>query len=284
MSPIRAQADKRFRRAHVKPTRRRNWRSLVWPAARYLALAMLAGFGLYRGGEVAANARMLQIDRIAVHGNKRLSDGEVLAVLAGLRGESLMWTDLSAWRERLLASPWVKDAALRRSLPATVEVLVSEREPVGLGRLKGTLYLMDDQGVLIDEYGPVYADLDLPIVDGLVANGARSIAADPMRAQLAARLIASLAPDGAVARQLSQVDVSDLHNAAVTLTGDSAVIYVGEDRFLERLRSYLGLTAALRERVPDIAYVDLRFDNRIYVRPAGKASRNRPVAIPTRKP
>ena len=114
----------------------------------------------------------------------------------------------------------------------------------------------------------------------LTGPGKTASAPEPLRARLAARLIASLAPDQAVAGRLSQVNVGDLRNAAVTLTGDSAVIYVGDDRFLERLRSYLGLAAALRERVPDIAYVDLRFDDRIYVRPAG---RNGPIAVP-RKP
>ena len=33
-----------------------------------------------------------------------------------LEGESLLWTDLDRWRRRLLASPWVRDAELRRSL------------------------------------------------------------------------------------------------------------------------------------------------------------------------
>ena len=112
---------------------------------------------------------MLQIDRIVVRGNERLSSGEVLAVLNGLRGESLVWTDLDAWRRRLLASPWVRDAALRRSLPSTVEVVVSERQPIGIGRIDGDLYLVDERGVIIDQYGPQYADLDLPIIDGLSA-------------------------------------------------------------------------------------------------------------------
>ena len=61
--------------------------------------------------------------------------------------------------------------------------------------------------------------------------------------------------------------MKDLHNAAVILTGDPALIYVGDDRFLQRLQSYLELSEALRARVPDIDYVDLRFDDRIYVRP-----------------
>jgi cell division septal protein FtsQ len=71
-----------------------------------------------------------------------------------------------------------------------------------------------------------------------------------------------------VARRLSQVDVSDLHNASVILSDDPAVIQLGEDQFLARLQAYLDLAPTLRQRVADIDYVDLRFDDRIYVRPS----------------
>ena len=275
MSAMRARPDKRFRRAYVKPTKRRHWRSLAKPFAKYVVLAGILGYGLYRGGVVAANARVLQIDRIAVRGNKRLSNGEVLSLLDGLTGQNLMRTDLSAWRSRLLASPWVRDAALRRSLPSTVEVVVSEREPIGIGRLAAGLYLVDEEGTVIDQYGPQYADLDLPIVDGLLASNDPHAAIDPQRAELAGRLIAALAGHAVVARKISQVNVSDPHNAAVLLSGDPALIYVGEDRFLSRLQSYLDLSAALRERVDSIDYVDVRFDDRIYVRPAEQGGKGR---------
>ena len=40
---------------------------------------------------------------------------------------------------------------------------------------------------------------------------------------------------------------------------------------VERLDRYLELAQALRSAVPDIDYVDLRYDKRVYVRPAGGA-------------
>jgi cell division protein FtsQ len=289
MSAVAAPADRRFRRAHVKPARRkRHWRALVAPVVRYgLALAVVA-FALYRGARVSANAHLLEVDRIVVHGNERLSKGEVMAVLSGLRGESLLWTDLDAWRRRLLASPWVRDAALRRSLPSTVEVLVSERQPIGIARINGgDMYLVDERGVIIDQYGPQYADFDLPIIDGIDAIEGRGGAAPPRktgtsggvpdsltderRAELAARLMASLRTAPQVARRVSQIDVTDVHNASVILSGDSAVIQLGEEQFLPRLQSYVDLAAALHERVADIDYVDLRFDDRIYVKPSPAA-------------
>ena len=57
---------------------------------------------------------------------------------------------------------------------------------------------------------------------------------------------------------------------------DPALLHLGEDQFLERLQSYLDLAPALRERVPDIDYVDLRFDERMYVRPAAAKAVERP--------
>jgi len=291
VSPVAAvAADKRFRRAHVKPASRRRAgaRALVKPLVRWVLPAIVLCYAMYRGASVVTHARMLQIDRIDVAGNERLSKGEVMAVLTGLRGESLMWTDLDAWRGRLLASPWVRDAALRRSLPSTVEVVVLERTPIGIARVKssgGELYLVDERGVFIDQYGPQYADLDLPIVDGLDADEHTGVTTDPFRAELAARVIAALRAKPHVASRLSQVDVSDPHNAAVILTGDRALIHLGDDQFLARLESYLGLASALRERVPDIESVDVRFEERIYVRPAAanKADKTDRAAAKTKR-
>jgi cell division protein FtsQ len=236
-------------------------------------VALVLVYGLYRGSSLAATAGLLRVDHIIVRGNERLSKGEVLAVLNGLRGESLLGIDLDRWRTRLLASPWVRDAAVRRSLPSTVEVVVSERQPMGIGRVNGDLYLVDERGVIIDQYGPPYADLDLPIIDGLSAGTDGGSSTDEGRAALATRLIAALQARPAVARRLSQIDVTDLHNASVILNGDPAVVELGDDKFLARLEAYIELAPTLRDRVADIEYVDLRFDDRIYVRPAGKPVR-----------
>ena len=273
---VAAQTDRRFRRAHVKPSRRkRNWRALALPALIWCGGAAGLTYGVVRTSAVAAHAHVLEIEKITVRGNQRLAKGEVLAILSGLRGENLVWTDLDLWRKRLMASPWVRDASLRRSLPSTVDVVVSERLPIGIGRIHADLYLVDERGVIIDQYGPQYADLDLPIIDGLSAapDGGGSLT-DEGRADLAARVIAAVKAKPAVARRLSQVDVSDLHNASVILSDDPAVIQLGEDQFLARLQAYLDLAPTLRERVADIDYVDLRFDDRIYVRPIKGSSKS----------
>jgi cell division septal protein FtsQ len=81
-------------------------------------------------------------------------------------------------------------------------------------------------------------------------------------------VIDALAPRKDLSQRISQIDVRDVHDAVVILDDDAALLHLGEDRFLERVQGYVDLAPALRQRVPDIDYVDLRFDERVYVRPA----------------
>ena len=266
--PVAAPADKRFRRAHVSPKGRRSWRPSWWTLARLVIAFALVFFGMYRGVELALSAEALTVTRITVRGNERLSRGEVLALLEGLRGASMVTADLEQWRRKLLASPWVSDAALRRELPGTLAVLVSERQPMAIGRIRDVLYLIDQEGMIIDEFGPNYAEFDLPIVDGLASRRTGATLVDDSRAALAARLLGDLQRRPDLAARLSQIDVSDIRDAVVVLKDDTALVHIGDERFAERVQSYVDLVPALRERVPEIDYVDLRFGERVYVRPS----------------
>jgi cell division protein FtsQ len=261
--------DKRFRRAHVKPSRKRNPASKhAWLAARLLALALVLGYAGYRGVALIAAASSLQIGHLIVRGQERLSTGEVLALVEGLRGQNILAVDLEEWQTKLLSSPWVENATIRRVLPSTLEITVVERRPMGIGRLGTAMYLVDARGVIIDEYGPAYADIDLPIIDGIGAapHDGGSIV-DVARAEFAARVIGALAARPELAKRVSQVDVSDLHDAVLILDGDPALLRLGDTEFVARLQQYIDLAPALHERLNGIDYVDLRFDERLYVRP-----------------
>lgn len=278
MSPVAVSADRRFHRAHVKPGRRRSvWRSVAIGTLKYgFMLALVVGGGL-EVREFLATSPRLRIDRIEASGNQRVSADAVKAMVDGLRGENILYADLDAWRTRLLTSPWIKDVSFRRSLPSSIEVVVQERVPIAIARRGVRLLLVDEHGTEIDEYGPDYASLDLPIVDGF-SGAAQDAAADDGRGALAARLVMALRQKPAIASRLSQVDVTDVHNVTILLNDDSAQLRVGDDHFLERVESYLSLSDALHARVPDIDYVDLRFDGRVYVRPIGKPGRVLPAS------
>jgi cell division protein FtsQ len=268
---VSAPTDKRFRRAHVSPARKRGRFALSRKHAA-IGAVLAAGFLFagYRAFAFVMNAESLTVTRITVSGNTRLSRGEVVSLLDGLAGRNMLLVSLDEWRQKVLTSPWVEDAALRRVLPGTVDVAIAERQPMGIGRISGELYLLDQHAGIIDEFGPSHAEFDLPLIDGL-AMPKRSRAGAPIvdegRAALASRVLSSLQERPELAGRVSQIDVSDARDAVVILKNDTTLIRIGDEQFAERLQSYLDLVSALREKVPQIDYVDLRFGERVYVRP-----------------
>jgi cell division septal protein FtsQ len=288
---VKAPAERNYRRARARPAKRRSIRALFsWRVIRVVVIALAAGIAVVRAAQLVYASDLFRVSRVTVRGNVRISTGEVQAMVRELRGTNILTADLDHWRATLLESPWVAEVSLRRVLPATVDVYVSERQAFGLGRAGDMLYLIAADGTVLDEFGPRYAAFDLPIVDGLFprpaparqgrarrAAAAAAARVDPARAALAARVIEAVRGSRTLADRLSQIDVSNVHDAVVLLDNDPALLHIGEERFRERLQSYLNYADTLRERIPDIDSVDLRFEERVYVKPRGRADR---TAVP----
>ena len=144
----------------------------VWVAARAAIGLAVVAYAAWRGAALVASAGSLRVAHVTVFGNQRLSTGEVLSLLDGLRGRHILGIDLGEWQQRLQSSAWVEEATLRRVLPGdgrSARSASAARWPSAGSA--SALYLVDANGVVVDEYGPTYADLDLPMVDGLGAAG-----------------------------------------------------------------------------------------------------------------
>ena len=273
---VTAPGDKRFRRPDVRPAGRR---SLIWRCRRIGVPVLAASIAMalaYWALQAAIASRLFLVSRVAVQGNTRLSNGEVQALLEDIRGQRIFEVNLDASRRRLMESPWVADAMVRRVLPATIEVRLQERVPMAIARIGGELYLIDDAGVIMDAFGPQYREFDLPVVDGLMAaSGGTPAAVDPDRAALARQFLDALAPAASLRQQVSQIDVANEHDLVVLLGDDPTLVHLGDTRFLERLRTYQDLAPTLAGRLRDIDYVDMRFDERVFVKSKGQSA---PVA------
>ncbi len=274
--PVAAPADKRFRRAHVSPRRKRMLDPGTWTKAGIITVAIIVGLVVaYAGLNAALGSSALTITTIRVEGAVRMSEGVVQEELADLIGRPMFSVELEEWRERVRQLSWVAEASIRRVMPGTVAVTITERQPMAIGRIGDTLNVIDRRGVIIDAFGPNYKDLDLPIIDGLAYSDEREIGKlEQSRALLTVRLLADLQRTPNLATRVSQVDVSDARDAVVVIKGDTTLLHLGDAHFGERLQSYLDLAPTLREDVPDADTVDLRYGSRIFVRPASGA---RPV-------
>ena len=247
-SGVAAPADRRFRRPDVRPGTRKRLGQLAW---RFGKIALVIGATITAGpGRRArcSSPRCSPSSTSSCHGNPRLSTGEVEALLDGIRSERILRIDFEVYRKRVMDSPWVADVSLRRVLPSTVEVRVVERVPMAIARLGPQLYLVDHAGVIMDEFGPQYRDFDLPIVDGLVAASRGGPVTDRDRVHLTGRFLESLSERPDLRKRLSQLDVSNARDLVAILDGDPAALHLGDERFVERLTTYLEISQTLHDQ------------------------------------
>ena len=234
----------------------------------FLGLQIAAGTGAALVGSFLITERFaipnrFRIAEIEVKGNNFLSEGEVREMLGPAIGGSLLSANLEALRSNLAASPWVGGAVVRRQLPGTLLVNITERFPIALAETE-QLYVMDAAGDLIDLLGPRTAGFDLPIIRGLAGV---SIEVRRDRARRASVLLNDL---GDLSTEISEISVDRSGDLMVVMRGDSSVLKLAEPPYRRRILSFLALRQKLKERCPDAEYFDLRFKDRIYAKPASK--------------
>jgi hypothetical protein len=266
--PIDAEVEPPFLRPERRTRPRRLRRGPVWDSvrlARWGACAVLLALGLWLGYSRAMASERLKVSRVDVRGGRFLSEGEVRELLGPAVGQNILSLDIEELKTRLRASPWVADATVVRSLPDTLRVEIHERHPLALAELD-RLYLMDADGGLVDMHGPRTAAFDLPIVRGLVGL-------EPGTRRERTRAAGAVLDDlGDLAVVVSEVHPQDDGTVRLVLRGTSDVVVVGDLPCRDRVASFLGLRDQLASRVPAAEYWDLRFEDRIFARPAPSPS------------
>ncbi len=109
--------------------------------------------------------------RIEVAGAARLTAPEILETAGVQSGMNLLGLNLSAARRRLLAHPWIREAELRREIPAGLHIRVREHRAIARVALGGG-FLLNEAGEIFKEADPTDPP-DLPEIEGLAAEELR---------------------------------------------------------------------------------------------------------------
>jgi len=246
------------RKTRLRP-RRRGFTARALLVVQIAAVGLVGVVGAWSAWQRVFASDRLRVGRLEVRGSHFLSEGEVRELLGPAVGESILTLDIDALKARLRASPWVADATVTRALPDTVRVLIHERVPLALAELD-RLYLMDQDGGLIDIYGPRTGAFDLPIVRGLMGVEEES---RRDRARRAGALLADLAELGS---EISEVYVDPSGDVRVVLRGAGEVLLFAEPPYRARLATFLSLRSELAQKAPGAEHFDLRFRGRIFAK------------------
>jgi len=211
---------------------------------------------------------LYSVNQVVLEGCRNLDRQDVLTLIHSAFPRNLMRLNIDALRARLEKFSWVRAVTVRKVYPDRLYIKVVERVPAGIARMD-KLWLFDADGVFLDEYVPAVHAIDRPVLVGL-HDGTDPMAADEnlerIRMYVAFLTAIDDRPDKLSAR-LSEVDLTDLANLTVIPLDGNPRVHLGNEKQAERLERFFQIVDRARAENGPIAVIDMRFDDRVIVRP-----------------
>jgi cell division protein FtsQ len=158
-------AQQRKRRLHIK-------RGLLAAKIIIILSAFALAFILYMNinkisrdfYRLTANAGFI-VKEVTVEGQSHTKSEEISKILKIKPGSAIFSLDLQDLKARLESIEWIKYVIVERILPNNIHVSVVERTPIALGQKDKKLYIIDDEGAIINEKN-IKNHFHLPIIIG----------------------------------------------------------------------------------------------------------------------
>lgn len=263
----------------MRSKRHRNLRDLE-RKRRPIGLFVLIGFitlGLMVFFSYRAIKGLLVLERIIIKGNEVLSEEDVKRI-AGLRNSgkrSLIDISSSEVYHRLISSPWIKEAVVRKGIPDRLIIWVEEARPEAVIKREGRLYLIDDAGVILEELkqdSPVM----LPVLEIDYEN--RELLMEALLLLREMRTLNITPGEGNIILTGSRrEDLTILLRKEADHRVNQVSIRVGYGRYSEKLKRLIDFAPSIRQRAISPSIIDLRFDDRLIVKEKEGSPKNRQI-------
>jgi cell division protein FtsQ len=217
-------------------------------------VALLAAAGWYGYGAVVDHP----VRHVVFGGDVERLPREVLDEFSRELEKRTVGTSLASVRENARRIPWVRDAAVRRQFPDTIEVTFEAYQAIARWNDKD----------LVSIQGEVFSaphDASLPMFRGPAAAAPMMVATYP-------RLVEALA---AIGSPVTELHVS-ARGAWEVLLASGLRIVLGREDLLERAQRFAAAWPQVSARGVETRYADLRYPN-------GFALRQAVQAIPQKK-
>lgn len=186
---------------------------------------------------------------------------------------NLFRLDISRLQTDLGRLPWVSRVEIEKKLPDTLRIRIVERTPVALLHAGSLLRYVDEHGVAFANLTPSVGDRDLPIIRD--ATGAELVRAVDLLRTLRAS-------DPQVFSRISEVRPVAPRGFAFFDRELGALVFANGEDLSAKWRDLYAITGAEQLGPHSIEYADLRFGDRIVIKPVHAITTTAaPAATPT---
>lgn len=226
--------------------------------------------GAYWGAKYAidtARKALFPVKEIVFSGNKHISESELKAIMGINGNESLLGLSSKELEARLLKSPWIKAVSFRKDLPHRFTVRIEESMPYALLEMNGRTFFVDDKGNLLEELKGESIPF-LPIISGDPFKNS-SVFSEVLN------LVRTIKDKGFIAVK-DRIEIIIPHGAGpedISMQVDGMLVKVGHGEYEEKLQRLLELENEIMRRGIPVDYIDLRFANKVIVKPINEVIR-----------
>lgn len=230
-----------------------------------LLLFILAVAGLFAGiGFYGADIAPLHMKEVVFYGNKHLTVEELRAMSGINAGESLLMLPAGKVSGRLLKSPWIKSLSIRKGYPDRLLVKIHEAEPFAILQVNSQTFLIDEHGSMLEKI-----DGSVPFLPVITVNPAKS--RENFHEALS---LASIIKERGIAAEKSRVEIiADKGPEDMSMVVDALLIKVGVGDYRQKLDRLSDIEKEIQRRAIPVDYVDLRFANKVVVKPINEVVR-----------
>jgi cell division protein FtsQ len=267
--PILAEMDQKYwrRKANQRVRKQRLTRKLVGWSGILLANVLIAGGIVY--AVIEASSKLLggpefEIESFRVERVERASVNGIQARLQSrYAGRNIFSVNLYEIERTAALDPWVRSATIKRVLPGTIRVRVVERRPIAVALIEGVAHLVDREGYVIGLTGS--GSDNLPVINGLDGLEREDLIGALRRGVRMIERLGARAPR--FAERLAELNVSEPAQVAVRTVGAGPRLLLDPERIERNVDRWLDLRRAIGSRTGALDYVDLRWSQRIVVKP-----------------
>ncbi len=258
------------RKRKKKPKKNGGFIGRILKVASFLFIASSVGILGFLGARKASGlidtVDFLQVKMVEIRGVEHIDTTKVRSLAAIQPGISMLDLKTRDIQERIQKNPRVAQVKVRRKIPHTMVIAVTEREPVAFVNL-GVIYMTDRKGFLWPLKSHTY--WNLPIISGvadtLIDDTYHRLKKDAVE-KMNRFFKDTERLDGRVPLRISQIDFS--REDAVCIKIESSPLYalIKSSQVVEDLKHLQEILTTMDDNTDKMpSFVDLRYNNLAFV-------------------
>lgn len=215
---------------------------------------------LYR---TISDLEVLKVREIEIRGNHHISEEELLNI-TDIKRDNIFKINLDDLRIKVLKSPWVREAMVRREFPGTIKIQLSERVPEAIIDYGDFFYLVDRDRVIIERVRDREGYF-LPLISGVDLSESRLGDRSSSKGLSEGLNLLGFLKDNGLG--LDDIEVVAKEPEDITLNIAGKQVKVGSGGYQEKFRRLNEIEKELEKKGILASSIDLRFPGKVIVIP-----------------